>query len=122
MPAKVRVAAEAYSPSSTAGTDSLDHSCRKYTGNIRCARNRVRRNCALHTECADYTPTPDRLYFVVRGRLWRLSSPWPNPAIHARPVQKLVAARRAVRDAPDSKERIGTRLKVDAASELAANT
>jgi hypothetical protein len=26
-----------------------------------------------------------------------------------------VAARRAVRDAPDSKERIGTRLKVDAA-------
>jgi hypothetical protein len=24
---------------------------------------------------ADYTPTPDRRYFVVRGRLWRLSNP-----------------------------------------------
>ena len=27
---------------------------------------------------ADYTPTPDRRYFVVRGRLWRLS----NPSLH----------------------------------------
>lgn len=67
------------------------------------------------TQRADYTPTPDRRYFVVRGRLWRLSNPWLDPEIHARLVQELMAARRAVRDASDSKERIAARLKVDAA-------
>ena len=64
---------------------------------------------------ADYTPTPDRRYFVVRGRLWRLSNPWLDPEIHERLVRELMAARRAVRDATDSKERIAARLKVDAA-------
>jgi hypothetical protein len=63
----------------------------------------------------DYTPTPDRRYFVVRGRLWRLSNPGLEPAIHARLVQDLMAARRAVRDAPDSKGRIAARVRVDAA-------
>jgi hypothetical protein len=67
------------------------------------------------TQRADYTPTPDRRYFVVRGRLWRLSNPWLDPEIHARLVQELMAARRAVRDASDSKERIAARRKVDAA-------
>jgi hypothetical protein len=67
------------------------------------------------TQRADYTPTPDRRYFVVRGRLWRLSNPWLDPETHARLVQELMAARRAVRDASDSKERIAGRLKVDAA-------
>jgi hypothetical protein len=64
---------------------------------------------------ADFTPTPDHRYFVVRGRLWRLSNPGLNPAIHARLVQDLMAARRAVRDAPDAKGRIAARVKVDAA-------
>jgi hypothetical protein len=64
---------------------------------------------------ADYTPTPDRRYFVVRGRLWRLSNPSLDPEIHERLVLELMAARRAVRDATDSKERIAARLKVDAA-------
>src|ERR1700722_8961762 len=64
---------------------------------------------------ADYTPTPDRRYFVVRGRLWRLSNPGLNPAIHAQLVRELMAAMRAVRDAPDSKARIAARVKVDAA-------
>jgi hypothetical protein len=64
---------------------------------------------------ADYTPTPDRRYFVVRGRLWRLSNPQLNPEIHARLVQELMAARRAVRDAADARERIAARLQVDAA-------
>jgi hypothetical protein len=67
------------------------------------------------TQRADYTPTPDRRYFVVRGRLWRLSNPGLDPEIHARLVRELMTARRAVRDATDSKERIAARLKVDAA-------
>jgi hypothetical protein len=66
------------------------------------------------THRGDYTPTPDRRYFLVRGRLWRLSNPSLNPENHARLVQELMAARRAVRDASDSKERIAARLKVDA--------
>jgi hypothetical protein len=64
---------------------------------------------------ADYTPTPDRRYFVVRGRLWRLSNPGLDPEIHERLVGELMAARRAVRDATDSQERIAARVKVDAA-------
>jgi hypothetical protein len=71
--------------------------------------------CRNSTQRPDFTPTPDRRYFVVRGRLWRLSNPWLNPEIHARLVQELMAARRAVRDASDSQERIAARLKVDAA-------
>src|SRR5580704_16357319 len=51
---------------------------------------------------ADYTPTPDRRYFVVRGRLWRLSNPQLDPQIHERLVRDLMAARRAVRDATGS--------------------
>jgi hypothetical protein len=66
------------------------------------------------TQRGDYTPTPDRRYFLVRGRLWRLSNPSLNPEIHARLVKDLMTARRAVRDASDSKERIAARLKVDA--------
>jgi hypothetical protein len=52
---------------------------------------------------------------VVRGRLWRLSNPGLNPEIHAGLVQELMAARRAVRDASDSEERIAARVRVDAA-------
>jgi hypothetical protein len=63
----------------------------------------------------DYTPTPDRRYFVVRGRLWRLSNPSLSKAIHSELVQELMAARRAVRDGKNSVERIAARLKVDAA-------
>jgi hypothetical protein len=67
------------------------------------------------TQRPDYTPTPDRRYFVVRGRLWRLSNPSLAPDIHERLVRELMAARRAVRDATDTKDRIAARLKVDAA-------
>jgi hypothetical protein len=67
------------------------------------------------TQRADYTATPDRRYFVVRGRLWRLSNPSLDPDIHERLVRELMAARRAVRDATDTTERIAARLKVDAA-------
>lgn len=64
---------------------------------------------------ADYTPTPDRRYFVVHGRLWRLSNPLLDSETHERLVVELMAARRAIRNAADTKERIAARLKVDAA-------
>jgi hypothetical protein len=64
---------------------------------------------------ADYTPTPDRRYFVFKGRLWRLSNPALDQQTHRRLVDELVAARRAVRDGTDSVQRITARLKVDVA-------
>ncbi len=66
------------------------------------------------TQPGDYASTPDRRYFVVHGRLWRLSNPLLSSEVHARLVQELMAARRAIRDASDSKERIAARVKVDA--------
>jgi hypothetical protein len=64
---------------------------------------------------ADYTPTPDRRYFVVRGRLWRLINPSLEPEAHERLVRDLMNAGRAVKECTDSKERIAARLRVDAA-------
>lgn len=64
---------------------------------------------------ADYTPTPDRRYFVVRGRLWRLSNPFLRPDTHERLVHDLMIARRAVTNAPTREGRISARLRVDAA-------
>ena len=63
----------------------------------------------------DYTPTPDRRYFVLRGRLWRLSNPLLDPSDHERFVRQLMLARRAVRDAANPRARILARVKVDAA-------
>jgi hypothetical protein len=63
----------------------------------------------------DYTPTPDRRYFVLRGRLWRLSSPFLDPKDHERIVHQLLHARREVHDATNSRDRIAARVKVDAA-------
>jgi hypothetical protein len=64
---------------------------------------------------ADYTPTPDRRYFVVRGRLWRLSNPFLDPETHERLVQDLMNARRAIRDSTTQGERISARRRVDSA-------
>ena len=44
-----------------------------------------------------YPHTPDGRYFVVKGRLWRLSDPSLPSAARERWVSKLMAARRAVR-------------------------
>jgi len=67
------------------------------------------------TTRADYACTPDRRYFVVRGRLWRLSTPALDEKTHQLLVSELMAALRAVRDGQNSVERITARLKADAA-------
>jgi hypothetical protein len=59
--------------------------------------------------------TPDRRYMVIRGRLWRLSNPFLDPAEHAQLVRELMSARRAVRAATDSPERMTARQRVDTA-------
>lgn len=41
--------------------------------------------------------TPDGRYFVVRGRLWRMSNPDLDPDDKARLVKQLMDARRAVK-------------------------
>jgi len=43
-----------------------------------------------------YPTTPDRRYFVVRGRLWRTSNPALEPDVRKRLVKELMDARRAV--------------------------
>jgi hypothetical protein len=63
----------------------------------------------------DFTPTPDRRYFVVRGRLWRLSNPFFAADIHEQLVKELMSARRGVSIAATSKERVAARARVDAA-------
>lgn len=44
----------------------------------------------------DYPVTPDGRYFVVRGRLWRMSDPSLGPERRGELVSQLMAARRAV--------------------------
>lgn len=43
--------------------------------------------------------TPDGRYFVVKGKLWRLSDPGIEPGKRARLVRALMDARRAVKEA-----------------------
>jgi hypothetical protein len=63
----------------------------------------------------DDSCTPDRRYMVIRGRLWRLSNPHLDPAAHANLVRELMGARRAVRTAANSTERMAGRHRVDTA-------
>jgi hypothetical protein len=63
-----------------------------------------------------YPRTPDGRYFVVRGRLWRLSDPRLDPEERERLVRDLMTARRAVRDAKgDAAATAGARAEVDKA-------
>lgn len=48
--------------------------------------------------------TPDGRYFVVRGKLWRMADPNLDEARRANHVRRLMAARRAVREAKQSAE------------------
>lgn len=66
----------------------------------------------------DYPVTPDGRYFVVRGRLWRMSNPALSESGRARLVTDLMTARRAVRTARDEKDAAamrGARAAVDRA-------
>jgi hypothetical protein len=62
--------------------------------------------------------TPDGRYFVVRGRLWRTSNPALPEEERQAMVERLMAARRQVRDALQGKDRdteAEARAEVDAA-------
>jgi hypothetical protein len=60
--------------------------------------------------------TPDGRYFVVRGRLWRLSNPDLDSQERERLVHELMAARRAVRSVRDDPQALAeVRSRVDAA-------
>ena len=61
----------------------------------------------------DHPRTPDGRYFVVRGRLWRLSDPALDPERRDEFVRELMAARRAVRDAGDDLTKRQARARVD---------
>ena len=56
--------------------------------------------------------TPDGRYFVVRGRLWRMSDPALDPGRRDELVRALMAARRAMGDARRAGDRAaGTTAK-----------
>lgn len=60
--------------------------------------------------------TPDGRYFVVRGRLWRLSNPALDEATRAKLTGALMAARRAVRTGRGDPAAVAeARARVDAA-------
>ena len=62
--------------------------------------------------------TPDGRYFVVRGRLWRLSNPHLDPTIRDRLVHDLMDARRSVAQAKrndDNAALADARSRVDTA-------
>lgn len=46
-----------------------------------------------------YPVTPDGRYFVVRGRLWRMTDPGIDEDERSKLTKRLMTARRAVRDA-----------------------
>lgn len=70
---------------------------------------------ASATPRADYSVTFDRRYYVVRGRLWRLSNPFLGEKAHGQLVDELMRAKRMVRDGKDPLKRITARLTADAA-------
>ena len=65
-----------------------------------------------------YPATPDGRYFVVRGRLWRMSDPSLDPALRDELTKQLMTARRAVgvaKRAGDTTAEKAARRAVDAA-------
>lgn len=66
----------------------------------------------------DYPRTPDGRYFVVKGRLWRLSNPHLEPDLRRQLVEALMRARRQVGQAVkagDGQAERQARAAVDAA-------
>jgi hypothetical protein len=65
-----------------------------------------------------YPVTPDGRYFVVKGRLWRMSDPGLAPAVRQQLVDRLMLARRqvgAAKRAGDAAAERAARAAVDAA-------
>ena len=65
-----------------------------------------------------YPSTPDGRYFVVRGRLWRMSDPGLTPEVRQQLVDRLMRARRQVGvavKAGDREAERAARAAVDAA-------
>jgi hypothetical protein len=63
-----------------------------------------------------YPVTPDGRYFVVRGRLWRMTDPGIDEDERSKLTKRLMTARRAVRDAKaqdDSKAEAAAHRAVD---------
>ncbi len=61
--------------------------------------------------------TPDGRYFVVRGRLWRMSNPHLPPEVRAALVKDLMDARRVLRGKRPEEERRAAREQVDRAKQ-----
>ena len=53
-----------------------------------------------------YPTTPDSRYFVVRGRLWRTTNPHLPPAERQALTSQLMAARRAVKSAKATNNKV----------------
>ncbi len=58
--------------------------------------------------------TPDGRYFVVRGRLWRLSNPALPPPEREALIARLMTARRSLRKDAPADGREAARAEVDA--------
>ena len=64
---------------------------------------------------ANHPRTPDGRYFVVRGRLWRLSNPGLTDVERDAAVKKLMDARRDLRGHPAPADAADARRRVDEA-------
>jgi len=60
-------------------------------------------------DAGQYPATPDGRYFVVRGRLWRLSNPALGTAERTHLVERLMTARRAIAAAKGSGDTLAAR-------------
>lgn len=70
--------------------------------------------CSSDTDLSDHRPykldvTPDGRYFVMRGRLWRMSNPSLAPHKREGLVSELMAARRSVKVTLACKDGVGLR-------------
>jgi len=76
-----------------------------------------RQRKASDTKQAEVSPahTPDGRYFIVRGRLWRLSDPSLTEKRRQELVKQLMDARRGLRGQPSTEQRAALRRQVDEA-------
>lgn len=65
-----------------------------------------------------YPITPDGRYFVVRGRLWRMTNPALGPQVKSKLISDLMTARRAVGAALRAKDQV-TEAKARSGVDLA---